>query len=152
MGQLFPICIPIWSIAYAWQDLWVLCIQCSILSQTSSFLKLFSQQPTQWEASWKQLELSLTSRPLTDFPWLFCYTKIFFLYTNQHHFWTTLNSKGPGCESQTVLNIELVETYSVFHLHEGIASYSWIPLNLPLAVETHYYIIYIYAFIIAYLK
>lgn len=38
----------------------------------------FSHSSLQWEASWKQAELHLTFQPLTDFPWLFCYSK---------HFW-----------------------------------------------------------------
>lgn len=132
MGQMFPICIPMWSVAYAWQDLCVLCIQCSILSQTSSFLELFPQQPTQWEDSWKQPELSLTFQPLTDFPWLFCYTRVFFPYTNQHCFWTTINNTAP---EQIVIHKELIETYSISHLQKGITSYSHIRLKHPIAVE-----------------
>lgn len=89
----------------------------------------FSQQITQWEASWKQPELSLTSQPLTDFPWLFCYTKVCFFYTNQHQFWITVNTIAPEHRSQKTINKELIEIYSILHLQLTLRGYQFISIK-----------------------
>lgn len=136
MGQLFPIFFLSVFSTYTWKDLCLLCIKSSILSQTSSSLEHFSQQITQWEASWKQPELSLTSQPLTDFPWLFCYTKVCFFYTNQHQFWITVNTIAPEHRSQKTINKELIEIYSILHLQLTLRGYQLISIKSLLPTKT----------------